>query len=246
MEYRYGYTEVEDYLLEKESGLILDGITEGDSIVHISRQKKISGTVISPSVIITTLKNIIIINRWAGGVKSDITYIPYSNIASVRISNGVLLSSLFIRVKGSASGAETIRGRTEGMIRGLKRAEAERIFKHVNSIIHRMHDESGEKHYHMDGTINNVYVNEYKAGESAYKYPEEPAQIEDYEFEQKQESIRYLTHKDPDEYVHVPPSMSNFSVNNIEPNHKVTADDLLIFKVRKARNAQLVINKQRN
>ena len=243
MGYRYGYTEVGDYLLEKESGLILDGIANGDSIVHISRQKKISGTVISPSVIITTMENIIIINRWAGGVKSDITYIPYSNIASIRISNGVLLSSLFIRVKGSASGAETIRGKAEGMIRGLKRAEAERIFKHVNSIIHSAHGEGVEKHYHMDGTINNVYVNGYGARSSAGKGTEEPARIDDYEFEQRQESVRYLTHKDPNGYVHVPPSMGSLSINNIEPNHKITADDLLIFKVRKERNAKLAINK---
>ena len=101
------------------------------------------------------------VNRWAGGVKSDIAFIPYENIVSIRISHGVLFSSLFIRLKGAGKdvGATFGSERDEGEVNGLNRNDAEVLFREINSVLHNNAINSARQKYHTYSNVtNNVYV----------------------------------------------------------------------------------------
>src|SRR5271155_3869185 len=87
------------YLLPKESNTVLSSLDEGDQITHMARQRMISGDVIAPSVIIITSKKLVIVKRTMAGLKSHIRFIPYEEIGGVRIALGMLVSSIFIKVK---------------------------------------------------------------------------------------------------------------------------------------------------
>ncbi len=133
-EQTYNYYGHESYLLDKEMRTVLASIDAGDQITHMARQMRRSLDVIFPSVIITTLNKLIIVDRSLLGIKSHIMSIPYKDISGVRITHGMIVSSLFLNVKGGANGSSRLdRGR--GEIRALDTRDADILFTQLDAII---------------------------------------------------------------------------------------------------------------
>jgi hypothetical protein len=148
------------YLLKKESDTILGSLDAGDQIIHIAKQRKISVDVISPSVIITTLKKVVIINRTMAGLKSHITFIPYQEVERVRIVHGMLVSSILIRMNNAAKDAKSPFERHKGdlEIKALDKKDADIFFVQLNGAINLKPEQSSpakDSHYHMYGDVNN-------------------------------------------------------------------------------------------
>ncbi len=240
----YQYPSINEYLLGKESRTILSSMDNDDQIMHVARQRRVSGAVISPSVIIVSLKRIIIVNRWVGGVRSEMSFIPYQNIVSIRVSHGAISSSLYVRVKGSSKEKAIIFGndKEEGEINGLNRAEAEAIFMNVNKTLREYEEsfsEGKQFHVHGDFTNNNIYVDRNmahhtwpqsnNAGEMPITQSDEGPHS--YMLENDSSHIKCLTHTGMQSYASA--GTTNVTVNNGEIAHNIKADDLLIFKMRK-------------
>lgn len=174
-----------DYLLEKETSTILGVLDRDEHITYIATERRASGAWLSPSVIMLTSKRIIIMNRLAGGIKSDMSFIPFDTISTVRVSHGILFSSLHIRIKGDLGGGGIFNGkRKEGEIHGLARDEAEYMLQDVLRELKELSEREAYghdgRHYHLHGpVINNTYVNqEPSAGKEEKKESSVPVPYE--------------------------------------------------------------------
>lgn len=97
--------------------------------VELSIKQSMIRPRISPSIIAVTDQRVIIIKRTAVNLRSNVDTIPFKDIASVRISNGVVFSSVFLRVLGFATAEEqgaTKKGE-EGELDGLDKNDAKAL-----------------------------------------------------------------------------------------------------------------------
>ncbi|MDE1768830.1 MAG: PH domain-containing protein [Candidatus Micrarchaeota archaeon] len=131
---KYADAKVESYLLPKELSTILRDLGSSDHITFMVRQSKLSEA-LSPSVFIMTSKKLIVVNRSLAGLKSHITFIPYSDIANSHISHGMILSSIFLRMKGSALKVPFRSDIQDGEIRGLERDDADLLLAQLNQML---------------------------------------------------------------------------------------------------------------
>lgn len=112
-----------------------------DEEVHVTAtQRKIGpgGSLITPTTVVLTNKRILILNRATFGLRKDIEAIPYSMVASVRIENGFISSSVFLRVGGYTSQGERgflKPGEQEGEISGLRKIDAVALSDFVERVI---------------------------------------------------------------------------------------------------------------
>lgn len=133
-EQTYNYYGHESYLLDKEMRTVLASIDAGDQITHMARQRRRSLDVLFPSVIITTLNKLVIVDRSLLGLKSHIMSIPYRDISGVRVTHGMIVSSLFLNVKEGVNGSSRL-GRSRGEIRALDTKDADILFTQLNATI---------------------------------------------------------------------------------------------------------------
>ncbi|MDE1851462.1 MAG: PH domain-containing protein [Candidatus Micrarchaeota archaeon] len=252
-QFSYAYPSVGPYLFGKEIDTILENISQDDGILYVARQKRRSGAVIAPSVVIVTRQRLVIVHRWAAGLKSDITFIPYQNIVSVRIGHGVLFSSVSVRVKGSPTDNEPAQRNTknEGRANGFSKRDAEAIFFHVNSIVKEYENQVMERHYHVHGDfMNNMHMNQNGTPRDYSIHPQkqytydfndsaEPEPIPEIEMESAYlltngtSTDRHSAHAAQQLYLLASGQGNTISINNGNSWHRVTADDLMIFKMRK-------------
>jgi hypothetical protein len=96
------------------------------------------GSLITPTTVILTNKRILLINRATLGLRKDIESIPYSMVASVRVENGFISSSVFLRVGGYSSPGEhgfLKPGEQEGEISGLRKIDANALSDFIERVI---------------------------------------------------------------------------------------------------------------
>lgn len=109
-----------------------------DETVEVTAtQRKVGpgGSVATPTTIVATDKRIIIINRVTLGMRRDIESIPYHRITSVRFENGIISSSLFLRIEGYTSAnmqGLLPNGKEWGEIDGLKHVDAMALSDFIN------------------------------------------------------------------------------------------------------------------
>ncbi len=115
---------------------------EQEQVIVTARQRNLGPGMspINPTAILCTDKRIIIINRTTLGMRKDIESIPYDRVASVRLENGFISASIFLRVGGftSPGGGEQgfmKKGEQEGEIPGLKKSDAKAVAEYVNRMI---------------------------------------------------------------------------------------------------------------
>ncbi len=92
---------------------------------------------INPTTVVVTSKRVIILNRVTLGMRKDIESIPFESIVSVRLENGFISSSIYLRVGGEPVGVSEFLGRKrrEGQIDGLTRGDALAIYEYLNQIV---------------------------------------------------------------------------------------------------------------
>ncbi|HUC38855.1 MAG TPA: zinc ribbon domain-containing protein, partial [Candidatus Acidoferrum sp.] len=79
---------------------------------------------------------IIIVNREMLGIRHDYESIPYGSITSVRLEQGVITSSVFIRVQGYDTDKGLLKnGKEEGEIYGLHGGDAKDLANFLNAKI---------------------------------------------------------------------------------------------------------------
>ncbi len=107
-----------------------------ESVVGTVRQSRIlpGGSVVVPTSVIVTNERLIIVNREALGIRHDYEVIPYSSIMSVRLEQGVITSSVFIRVQGYDTDKGLLKnGKQEGEIFGLHGGDARDLSNYINT-----------------------------------------------------------------------------------------------------------------
>jgi hypothetical protein len=239
MEISTGYStglDLSAYLLEKESKTISENIGHDDQVVHVAKQRRLSGAVISPALVVLTSKKIVIINRLFGGVKSDITFISHQDISSVRIAHGIIFSSVYVRIRGAVGDlGKVFKGETEeGEINGLHRGDADLIFTRLNDM------RKGSSTHH----VQNVFVvNQYGknaegtwSAESAEPQEEEGERLyAPYRLAQYGEQLPELqvSNDETEEKRLLPPQQTTVVASGGTTQQMIKADDLLIFKMRK-------------
>ncbi|MCW6159649.1 MAG: zinc-ribbon domain-containing protein [Candidatus Micrarchaeales archaeon] len=112
-----------------------------EKVYVTAMQRKIGpgGALINQTSVIATDKRLMIINRETLGVRKDVETIPYNSIASVRLENGLISSSVFIVVAGyvSPKGEQGFLkpGESEGEIGGLHKPDAKALADFVQKMI---------------------------------------------------------------------------------------------------------------
>ncbi len=99
------------------------------------RQRRIGpgGSLITPTSVIATDKRIIVLNRVNLGIRQDFEVIPYRHITSVRLVNGVVASSVFIRIQGFDNDKGLLpNGKQEGEVDGLSQSAAAALANLIN------------------------------------------------------------------------------------------------------------------
>ena len=238
------HPDTETYLLPKESTTILGNLDSEDQITFMAKQKRRSGDVIYPGIVITTLMKLIVVERPLGGLKSHIIFIPYTDIASVRIMHGVMVSSIFFRLNGTPreSNSPLKVSRGDGEIKALDTADADILFSQLNNII----------------TINSkqeaiakaaaVGIQQFQSA-PAKTYEAQTAAAPDYYPHKKSASTEFAgLHREPIVAVDMPkkePESTAFVTHpgengatvissGLKSEQKaVSTDDMLIFKTRK-------------
>lgn len=104
------------------------------------------GALINPTTVVATDKRLLIINRATLGARKDIETIPYNSIASVRLENGLISSSVFIQVAGyvSPKGSQGFLkpGESEGEIPGLRKIDAKALSDFLTKMISGVYPET--------------------------------------------------------------------------------------------------------
>ena len=144
------------FLLPRESNSILNTLEPDDQITFMARQRMISADVFAPSIIITTSKKLIIVSRPLAGLKSGIAFIPYQDIVGVRISHGMLVSSVFIKMKSSSKeGRSPIKSAPgDEEIKALDAADADILFAQLNNIVNCNANPDGAASYYTNRSVS--------------------------------------------------------------------------------------------
>ena len=249
MEIYQGYYKDPDlaaYLLDKEIGTVVANIGKDDRILHIAWQKRLSGTLISQSVVVLTAKKVIIVNRLLRHIKSDIVFIPRREIASVRISHGLSSSSVFIRTRGSS---EALGHVPKGEIKGLESEDANIVF----SSLHADDEQEGtgavrnyfairvENYYHMNGNTGiswSMYEESEEANDGEAQLVLAEASSPDTVLEPEEEGEIAVVADTKAAYQQEERMLIG---GGIEVVRTINPDDLLIFKMRKEHPEQYLM-----
>ena len=122
----------------EEAEAVRDTLQEGEAIQLTARQRRLGpgGSLLDPTTVIVTNRRVIIINRSSFKLRKEYESISYMNMASVRLEQGVVSSSLLIRVQGTGLESKPLREDIEeGFIDGLSREDAKAIANYVERMI---------------------------------------------------------------------------------------------------------------
>ncbi|MCL5430369.1 MAG: PH domain-containing protein [Candidatus Marsarchaeota archaeon] len=117
-----------------------NAIWQDEKVIATATQRRFGPgmSLITPTTVIATDKRILIVNRATFGMRHDVESIPYSRISSVRMENGFISSSVFLRVSGYSSPGERgflKSGEQEGEVSGLHKADAKELSDFVERVI---------------------------------------------------------------------------------------------------------------
>ena len=233
----YPRLDLDTYLFDKESRTVTANIGHDDAIVHVARQKRLSGAFVSPSVIVLTAKKVIIVNRLIGGAKSDISFISHQDIASLRIAHGVMFSSVYVRIRGSVGELGKIfKGETEeGEINGLAREDADYIFARLNDMRKGIGTGHHVHNYFAYGQVVNHFHKYGKDNENGAWSDANNDQLgTPYRLVQQEVgNIEPVLGIEGASHELLLPERAEVIVGNGMVQHVLKVDDLLIFKLRK-------------
>ncbi len=118
--------------MRKEAKILRMAVSPEEKVVAVVQQRRLDSSPLFPSVIIATDKQMVICNRWFMGLKTDITFLPYSHVTSFRMVRGIFFSSVILRIRGSGQEKDFVfGGKEEGVIKGLDEESAIRIINAV-------------------------------------------------------------------------------------------------------------------
>lgn len=106
-----------------------------EKIMGTVKQRRVGpgGSVTVPTSVVITDQRLIILNRATLGIRHDYEVIPYNSISSVRLEEGIISSSVFIRVQGYDTDKGLLqKGRQEGEIDGLRNKDAKELANFIN------------------------------------------------------------------------------------------------------------------
>jgi hypothetical protein len=115
-------------------------LDDGEVVTITATQRRVGpgGALLTPTTIVCTNMRIIIMNRATLGFRNDYESIPYRQITSVRLENGIINGSVFIRVQGYDRDKGLLKnGREEGEIDGLRLNDARLIADYINKMMGR-------------------------------------------------------------------------------------------------------------
>ena len=105
-----------------------------DEKIQYSTKQDILKFKINPTIFAITNKRVIIIKRLPFNIKSNVDMIGFKDIASVQIANGLVLSSVLLRVFGT-SAKEDNGTPKEGIVEGLNKEDAKIATKMIDDIV---------------------------------------------------------------------------------------------------------------
>lgn len=139
------HLQTETKLLPAERNTVSQNVGSGDSIVCMARQSRLSGAVLSQSLIVATARKVLLVDS-ALLRNPKISSIPYDQIDKIELENGTFSASLLITVRRS----EHIHGPTmkdriyKEAISGLAKKDAYMLFTHIKSTIDSLADHSAK------------------------------------------------------------------------------------------------------
>ncbi len=163
---------VNAYLLDKERATVLNNLDADEEIEYIARQRGLNGNLF-PSVLITTPKQLIIVARSSVLLKSDIEFIKYGEISGIRISHGITMSSLTIKLKNPTKGVKFFTGENS-TINGLQTQDADAIFAKVNGIVNGKQSVPQKQVYINGNVTNNTLIVGSKSKDKGWKVTDTP------------------------------------------------------------------------
>jgi hypothetical protein len=123
---------------EEDAAAVKDILVDGENVELTATQRRIGpgGSITTPTTVVCTNKRIIILNRATLGIRKDYESIYYRQITSVRLENGIINGSVFIRVQGYDRDKGLLKnGREEGEIDGLRKEEAQEMADFINRML---------------------------------------------------------------------------------------------------------------
>ena len=116
----------------REANVLRRAVPPQEKVVALVRQRRLDLSPLFPSIVVATDKQLVICNRWFMGLKTDITFLPYSHVTSFRMVRGIFFSSVILRIRGSGQEKDYVfGGKEEGVIKGLDEESAIRIITAV-------------------------------------------------------------------------------------------------------------------
>lgn len=118
--------------------MVKDLLWPGETVEVTVKQRRIGpgGSPTNPTSVVATDKRMIIINTATMGIRKDYEVIPYRQITSVRLENGIISSSVFVRVQGYDRDQGLLKGgKEEGEIDGLSNKDAKMLSDYLNKKI---------------------------------------------------------------------------------------------------------------
>ncbi len=137
---------------KKESNTLGSLLLPGERVITYAKQRRLHGAMFYPTVAIATNKRIIIVNRTMLRVWSDISFINYDQVISLRVMHGPLFSTIKMRLKGTA---EKSVGGGDGEIHGLTHFGAVMVSNAINRALNNGGDISGDVEVVTEEGYNN-------------------------------------------------------------------------------------------
>ena len=122
--------------VQAEDVNLVKKILWSNEVVEVTvRQRRVGpgGDLITPTSVVATNMRLIIVNLATFGLRRDYEVIPYSEITSVRTEQGIISSSVFIRVLGYDNDKGLLKnGDEEGEVDGLNNTDARTLSEYVS------------------------------------------------------------------------------------------------------------------
>jgi hypothetical protein len=135
-----------------ESNIVRKYLLEGETIKLMVRQQKLHKE-IAPTIFVITNERVIVIARRLVPNKIDVDSIPFKDIMAVRFEEGIIFSSVFLRLTGTMPKEGFLGGGEEhaGELTGLSKEDAKMVSDYIEKAITPASGAPGQNP--EDGTI---------------------------------------------------------------------------------------------
>ena len=132
-------------LTGSEPNIIKKYLWSAEHVELSARQAKIHKG-ITPKIIAITNERVIVITRKLLPARTDVDSIPFNDIVAVRLEEGVVFSSVFLRLIGSVpkEGLFGVGTEAEGELSGLSKKDAIMLAEHIEKMITEKKSSGGE------------------------------------------------------------------------------------------------------